>query len=342
MISLKKTAVALAAAALVLAGCSAANSGDKKTDGADKVVTILTHDSFKISEEDIKAFQEESGYQLKTVSAGDGTVLNQLLINKDKPVVDGFYGVDTFQAAEVINSGLAEEFVPKGLEKSDTVDGKLAPIDRGDVCLNADNRWFADKNIDIPKSFDDLLKPEYKNLTVLTDPLQSTPGMAFLAATVSTYGDKWTDYWKDLLANGTKVVKDWSTAYYTEFSGSEGKGAYPIVLSYSSSPAYEKGATSSLNDTCIKQIEYAGVTKGAKNADGAKAFIEFLLTDKVQKSIPENMYVYPYKKNIELPKEWATYAPLPTTVIEADIKKVGAERKAWLDEYSKIYQESTK
>ncbi len=337
MKSIRNIAVGIMATALMLAGCSAADQQEAKK-GNGETVTIVTHDSFALKDEDIAKFEKESGYKLKTISAGDGTVVNNLKLNKKNPTVDGFYGIDTFHAQQVIDDDLAIKYVPKGFKSKYIVGDRLIPIDRGDVCLNTHDVWFKDKGLEAPKTFDDLLKPEYKNLLVLTDPLTSSPGFAFLAATVAEKGDGWKDYWTALLKNGAKVADSWSTAYFTDFSGADGKGAYPIVLSYSSSPAYAGGTTSSVNSTCIEQVEYAGVVKGAKNEAGAKAFVDFLLSDSVQTNIPETMYMYPIKSGIELPADYAKYAPLPKKSLSIDLKKVSDSRKQWLDEWSKLYK----
>ncbi|KGF05638.1 hypothetical protein HMPREF1631_05095 [Arcanobacterium sp. S3PF19] len=339
---LHKTLAVASVAALLLAGCSAADQ--KKADSAaGGTVTVVTHDSFHVDKADLKRFTEKTGLKVKTVPAGDGTVINNLRLNKDHPTADAFFGIDSFQAADVIKENLASEYVPAGFESEFIVDKKLTPIDRGDVCLNTDKAWFKKKGLAEPAGFEDLLKPEYKGTTVLTDPKTSTPGFAFLAATVAKFGDDgWQKYWKDLLANGAKVDDGWENAYNVDFSAGDGKGAYPVVLSYSSSPAYAKGATNSVNSTCVTQIEYAGVVKGAKNAEGAKKFIDFLVSKDVQKTIPDQMYVYPILKDVKLPEDWAKYAPLPEKTVPVDMKKAAENREAWLKAWSEIYKGAAK
>ncbi|XCB30861.1 thiamine ABC transporter substrate-binding protein [Arcanobacterium hippocoleae] len=308
-----------------------------------KTVTILTHDSFALDQADIAAFEKESGYQLKTISAGDGTVINQLRLKKDAPVVDGFYGIDNFTVSEVIKEDLAAKLETPVEPASLMVDGKLVAIDQGDVCLNVDKTWFAQKGIAAPASFDDLLKPEYKDLTVLTDPVASTPRLAFFVGTIAKYGENgWKEYWQKLLANGVKISAGWSDAYYTDFSGSEGKGPYPIVLSYASSPAESKGATASVDNTCVEQLEYAGVVKNAENPEGARAFIDFLLSEKVQASLPTQMYVYPVKADVSLPEDWAKYAKRAANPIKVDAQKVAKNRETWLNEFTALYQAAGK
>ncbi|MEZ5199820.1 MAG: thiamine ABC transporter substrate-binding protein [Micropruina glycogenica] len=178
--------------------------------------------------------------------------------------------------------------------------GSLTAIDFGDVCVNAGKNWFKAKNLAIPATLDDLAKPAYKNLLVVENPASSSPGLAWLTATVGAKGNPgYLDYWASLNNNGVKVVKGWTEAYSTEFSGSSGKGSRPLVVSYSTSPAFEvpKGSkesnTTALLETCFRQVEYAGVIKGAQNQVGAQKFIDFMLSKQVQADIPGQMYSLP-------------------------------------------------
>lgn len=171
-----------------------------------------------------------------------------------------------------------------------------------------------------PEGLEDLRAPEYAALTAVIDPATSSPGYAFLVATATEFGDDWQDYWADLLDGGARVASGWSDAYYSDFSGADGDGPYPLVLSYSSSPAAAPG-TDYLPDTCVRQVEYAGVVEGAANPEGAQAFIDFMLSDAFQSSIPENMYMYPVTDQ-ELPAEWQEVAELSDTPIMVDPQRV--------------------
>jgi thiamine transport system substrate-binding protein len=213
----------------------------------------------------------------------------------------------------------------------------LTAIDYGDVCFNADLAWFAKQNLALPISFADLAKPEYRDLTVVSNPASSSPGLAFLAATVSAFGDEgYADYWKSLVDNGVLVVAGWEDAYFTEFSGSSGAGSRPIVLSYSSSPAAEiredgKSGTTTLLDTCTRQTEYAGVISGTDNEVGAQKFIDFLLSPEVQATLPTAMYVYPVSGNVTLPEAWKQFAPVASTakVHNLPSERFEADRETW-------------
>jgi len=178
---------------------------------------------------------------------------------------------------------------------------------------------------------------------VVTSPVSSSPGLAFLLATVAHFEDGWQDYWRGLLGNGAKVADGWSDAYYVDFSGSEGAGPRPIVLSYSSSPAAEVGEdgiarTANVAATCFRQVEYAGVIAGAENPDGAEALVDFLLSEEVQADIPGSMYMYPVT-DVALPEEWAQHAPLTEDPLTLDPATIAEKRGSWQEEWMALLEE---
>ncbi|GAA1645300.1 thiamine ABC transporter substrate-binding protein [Georgenia ruanii] len=347
--SRRRAAAALAGAALALAGCSLTGGEPAATGsgGAAGTLTVVTHDSFHLSEPLLDRFTQETGYQLKLVAPGDaGALVNQLILTKDSPLGDVVYGIDNSFAARAVDAGVLQPYTSDALPASAAPyadGGSLTPVDMGDVCVNVDHTWFAEHGVAEPASLQDLAEPAYKDLLVVTNPATSSPGLAFLLATVGAYGaDGFEGYWQRLRDNGVKVVDSWSDAYYVDFSGSEGAGPRPLVLSYASSPAAEVPAdgsaprTGALLDTCFRQVEYAGVLAGTTNADGAEKFVDFLLSRDVQADIPGQMYMYPVDATVRLPDAWAAHAPLadtPSTVAPADIS---AHREEWIDAWTRV------
>lgn len=317
--ALTTTAALTGAAALLLAGCSADAGFDADAGGT---VTLIVHDSFP-NEAFAEAASAATGYDVEVVGSGDGGELaNQLVLTQGAPLGDAFFGVDQIFASRVVDADVAEDYVPEGLPEDAAalaVDGSdaLVPIDRGATCFNIDPVWFADQGIAAPETYEDLLKPEYRELTVLLDPAASSTGASFLVGTVAYFGaDAYADYWSDLVENGARVEQGWSDAYYGQFTqGGEG-GTRPIVLSYSSSPAAtiaDDGSSTSaaLLDTCSSQVEYAGVLEGAENPEGARAVVDYLLSGEFQDTIAETMYMYPVDPEASVPEEWEQFAPLP-------------------------------
>ncbi len=305
-------------------------------------LTVITHDSFALSEDVVASFKKATGYQVDFVAPGDaGTVVNQLILSKDAPLGDVVFGIDNTFAARAIGEGILSAYtspaLPAGSEDLAVDEGhRLTPIDFGDVCVNADDGWFTARRQPKPATLDDLTKPEYANLLVVENPASSSPGLAFLAATVGAKGEAgYLDYWRALKANGVKVVKGWTEAYTVEFSAGQGKGDRPLVVSYATSPAYVvdakgKALTSALTQTCFRQVEYAGVIKGAQNEVGARKFIDFLLSDEVQADIPGQMYMYPANRAIPLPEAWQANAPAVTAPISVSPGLLAAQRDTWI------------
>ena len=138
-----------------------------------------------------------------------------------------------------------------------------------------------------------------------------------------------------------KVAASWEDAYYTDFSGSSGKGKYPIVLSYSSSPADEvdeqgNAKTRALRTDCYRQTEYAGVLKNAANPQAARDLIEFMRGMYFQESLPGAMYVYPVVEGIKLPDSWSKRAPAAISTIGGDLD-VDANREKWLADFNWVF-----
>ena len=342
----RRRAVALSAAALVTFGATACSASDQSSDtessSGSGTVNVLVHDSFSLPDELIQQFEDETGYKLVTSSAGDAGVVNQLILTKDNPGVDAAYGVDGYSAYTALDEGVFESYVSSAVPDSaadDVLEDSLNPIDMADVCVNVDHDWFEQNGVEAPTTIADLATAEYAPLLVAQNPSTSATGLAFLIATIADQGtDGFESYWSDLLANGTKVDAGWSDAYYTDFSGADGKGDYPLVVSYSSSPAESAGATGSIEGTCTRQVEYAGVVAGAANEAGAKAFVDFMLSDDVQAALPESMYMYPINTSIELPAEWAQYATLTDAPLTMDLRDVADNREAWIKDWTTVYE----
>ncbi|UBH25425.1 thiamine ABC transporter substrate-binding protein [Micrococcus porci] len=334
------SAASSSAAPSSASGSSSTSASGTAAAGSKGTVTIMTHDSFALPKELIAQFEAESGYRLVTTAPGDaGAVVSQVLLSKDAPVADGVYGVENHSAHRLVDQGAVQDVAPADLPASAedlVVDGKMIPVDQGQVCFNTDPAWFTEHGVAEPTSIDQLRDPEYAKLTAVTSPVTSSPGLALLAATTEKYGDDgWQGWWEDLLKGGAKVDSTWSDAYSTDFSGGEGKGEFPVVLSYSSSPAFAP-QTAVIEDSCTPQVEYAGVLTGAENPEGAKAFVEFLLSKDVQAAIPENMYMYPVDDTVELPAEWAANGPLVEDPITPDPAEIDTEREGLLKEWTAL------
>ncbi len=309
------------------------------------LVRVVVHDSFQLSDELKAQFEQQSGYTLEVVTNGDGGALvNKLVLTKDAPLGDVAYGVDNTFASRALSEGVFEEYVPAtegalGAELRLSDGKELTPIDFGDVCLNIDSDYYATVDLAEPLEQDGFFNPAHAGSAVVTNPATSSPGLAFLFATIAKYGeDGYLDYWKQLKDNGLKIVDGWEDAYYVDFSFSGGDR--PVVLSYASSPAFtatedgSRTSTETLMSTCYRQVEYAGVLAGGANPEGAQAFIDFLISDEFQSTIADTMYMYPVSETAEIPEEWASFAPVPDAPATLEPALIDQKRDDWIKEWS--------
>ncbi|MEN8656080.1 thiamine ABC transporter substrate-binding protein [Streptomyces sp. 21So2-11] len=362
MSTTKKFALSALAAALgvsTLAACGGESDDGAKSSGGSKskTVTLVSHDSFAASDGVLKAFTKETGYKVQVLKSGDaGSALNQEILTKGSPRGDVFFGVDNTLLSRALDNDLFTSYEAKGLDRVpdglqlDKAEHRVTPIDTGDICVNYDKKYFADKKLAPPKSFDDLAKPAYKNLLVTENAENSSPGLGFLLGTTAQYGDDgWRDYWKQLKDNGVKVVDSWEQAYNEEFSGSAGgkktKGDRPLVVSYASSPPVEvlyakpqpkEAPTGVATGTCFRQTEFAGLLTGAKNEAGGKALLDFLVGKQFQEDMPLNMFVNPVAKDAKLPELFTKFGAVidkPRTVAP---DKIADNREQWVKSWSSL------
>ena len=337
-------AAVVAAAVLVGAGCG---GGDAPTE-----VVLVTHDSFAVSKGVRQAFEKQSGLSLRILQAGDANeALNRALLTAGDPQGDVIFGIDDSVLSRALEGDLLEEYVSPELAALEPDFGEpdphVTPVDHGEVCLNVDRAWFAEHGIAPPTSLADRRLARYRNLLVVENPATSSPGLAFLLATVATFGDPgWQAYWRDLRANGVLAVDGWEEAYTQQFSGAAGSpGKRPIVVSYATSPAAEvifaskplqTSPTAAVEDGCYRQVEYAGILRGARNEDGGKQLIDFMLSERFQADVPGSMFVYPVRDAVELPEAFVEHAVAPADPLQLPAERIDRNRDRWVDRWTEL------
>ncbi|HET6443148.1 MAG TPA: thiamine ABC transporter substrate-binding protein, partial [candidate division Zixibacteria bacterium] len=288
--------------------------------------------------------------------AGDtGAALNQAILARNDPLADVFFGVDNTFLSRALD---ADIFVPyskvdlKNISSELILDEsyRLIPVDFGDVCLNYDKEWFESNSLQPPHQLTDLTSAEYAGLLVVENPATSSPGLAFLLATIDSFGEEgdytYLDFWRELRENDMLVVDGWEEAYYSQFSAS-GEGDRPIVVSYASSPTAEvvfadppvdEAPTASVtgSGSCFRQIEFAGVLKGTKHQDVSEAFIDFILGTRFQEDIPLHMFVFPANLSAKLPEVFIEWAELPKDPAQLDPDIIDENRESWIEAWTDV------
>ncbi len=324
----------------------------------DDTVVVVTHDSFAVSEDVLEQFEEETGIAVEILRAGDaGQIVNQSILSKNNPLGDVLFGIDNTFLSRALNAEIFTPYESPALENviEDVLldpDYNVTPIDFGDVCLNYDVAYFEDNDLDLPESLSDLADEAYADLLVVQNPATSSPGLAFMLATVAEFGTEgdytFLEYWSDLSDNGVLVVDGWTEAYYGEFSApGRDTGTRPLVVSYASSPpveflfsdpAPEDAVTGAIvgDNMCFRQIEFAGVLDGANNPDGAQMFIDFMLSDTFQADMPLNMFVYPVVEDIELPEIFVEYSQITENPATVDYAMIEENREDWIQAWTEV------
>jgi thiamine transport system substrate-binding protein len=361
-----RTRLGTALAVTALVGLAACGSDDTASDGTSAVstdtaadqtvepitITLLAYDSFTPSEGIFDSFTEETGISVDVVTGGDaGELVAKAALTAGNPEGDVMWGVDNTLMSRAIDAGVFEAYTSPNLAAMSSEiralvesEGVLTPVDTGDVCINYDKEWFTSRDVEPPATLDDLVLPEYKDLLVVQNPNSSSPGLAFMMATIAAFGeDGWQTYWSSLRDNGVKIVDGWTEAYTVEFSGSSGKGDRPLVVSYASSPPAEvvyadppidTPPTGVLTETCFRQVEFAGVLAGTDNAPAAQKLVDFLSGPVFQSDLPLTLFVNPVHPDAEIPEVFTSFAAVPDKPFSLEPADIEQNRTRWIEEWS--------
>ena len=341
---MRRLAVALVALS-PLAACSGSD--------AEGPVRLVTYSSFPSEgtgvNDALAAFTADTGIEVEIVVAGDtGTMVAKAALTAGNPEGDVMWGVDNTFLSRAVEAGVFEAYRSPALDVIDpslvdlVPDDLVTPVDFGDVCVNYDIDALTEAGVVPPVDFEDLADPAYRGLLAVQDPASSSPGLAFLIGTVVTFGDDWPAYWESLVANDVLVTDDWEEAYYGAFT--RAGGDRPLVVSYGSSPPYEvlfdpdrdSPPTGVAEDTCTRQVEFAGVLRGTERPDAARALIDFLVSADFQRHVANDLYVFPVDPSVELDPLFTEFAVVPADSVVADPARVEASRSDWLERWADV------
>ena len=348
----------IAMLALMLTACAPVQPAAPVGLAADTpVLTVMTHDSFNVSEDVVAKFEAQCGCKVQFLKSGDaGLMLNKAILSKSQPQADVMYGVDNTFLSRALREDLFEAYASPALAgipddlKLDP-DDRLLPVDYGYVTLNYDKAAFGDDALPVPQTLRDLADPRYKGKLIVENPATSSPGLAFLLTTIAVFGEEgdytYLDFWRELRANDVFVAEGWEDAYYGQFSGSSGDGDRPIVVSYATSPAAEvffadpqpaespTGNILTPGET-FRQVEFVGVLKGASQPELARQWVDFMLGPDFQADIPLQMWVYPARTDTPLPEVFQAHAQQPEQPVTLAPDVIDAGREAWLRDWTDV------
>jgi len=323
--------------------------------GQTPTLIVASHDSFNVSEGLVTQFEAENEVKVEFLTLGDaGEALNKLILSKDAPLADLFFGVDNTFLSRALAADIFVPYAAPALSEiaAEVVldaENRLLPVDVGYINLNADRQWFADRNLALPQTLEALTEAQYKDLLVVQNPATSSPGLAFLLATISHFGEgEYLDFWAALRANGVLITNGWNEAYYNHFTvGSGGAGNRPLVVSYTSSPPADvffaadgRTTPASVNINppggVFRQIEFVGILQGTQHLDLAQKWVDFMLSQPFQTEMPLQMYVYPVLAATPLPDLFTQFAVQPTDAVQMDSALIEANREAWIAAWTDV------
>ena len=309
---------------------------------------VLTHSSFAVPKPLLAQFEKEAGVKLSIAKAGDaGEMLNKLILTRANPIADVVFGIDNALAPKALAANVLDTYNGPAAQAAANVplSAPLVAVDYGYVTLNYDKAWFAKSGVALPKTLEELAQPAYAKLLVVQNPATSSPGNAFLLATIGALGEERAfDWWARMRTGGMKVAKGWTEAYYTDFARNGGK--YPLVVSYATSPAAElfyakdkpaepPTGSLSLPGAVFRQVEGVALVKGGTQRMAAEKFIEFLRSAPVQQQMQTEMWMYP-ASNGAARAEVMKFAPEPTAFDAPSEQDLTAKGAQWVARWTKV------
>ncbi len=320
----------------------------------DNTLNVLTYSSFAVSEDLVAKFEAENNVKIQFIESGDTpSVLNRAILTKDSPIADVIIGINNVLLSRALTNDVLEPYASPMLEAIDDSfkldsENRALPFDFGDVCINYDVAWFAEKGLPVPQTLEELTDEKYQGQLVVENPASSAPGEAFLLLTVAEFGeDGFVDYWNRLIENKIEIVSDWSTAYFTNFTAGGGNGLQPMVVSYDASPAaapmysetpMEEAPTAAIvaDGMCYRMVEFLGILNNTKNRAMAEKFVDAFLSVEWQEDLPGQMFVYPVRSDANLPEVFMKFAipPANPAALESDYVEANYEKwiQTWNDE----------
>lgn len=328
---------------------------------SDGVLRILTYDIAAFSEEMLATFTNQSGYEIEMIRVDDsGGILEQLLQTQQAQQADLAIGLDNTYLQTALNFCLLQPHQTNVTGISTTAlepySGPNAlPFDRGDVCLNYDESRVDGTNLTVPTSLWNLTQPEWSGLTAFPSPVTSSPGRAFMSATIDYFeNDEDTstdafDWWEAMASNDAIFTTGWTEAYEIHYSGGYGEwveghlGDAAMTVSYCHSPGVEafysgnwtKSTSLTLERATFHQVEYAGVINGGTELEAANAFITYLLSEDVNRNMPENNLMQSVLVNATWPETdgYAYHTDLPTMNAQISNERIADEMETWISEW---------
>jgi thiamine transport system substrate-binding protein len=353
-----RCSISLVTIVALVAACGD-DADDGSQAGSAENLTLVVYDSYPADDATqpnalqvaLDEFTDSTGIDVELLVSGDaGTMLSKAALTAGNPEGDVMWGVDNTLLSRAIEAEVFEPYQAEGVDQlpeelTSLVPGHEAtPVDYGDVCVNYDIAALQAAGLEPPATLADLAEPQYAPLLVVENAATSSPGLAFLLATIAEFGEQgWEDYWRRLIENGASVVDSWTDAYYASYT--RAGGDRPLVVSYGSSPPFEvlfsetpvdTAPSGVVEATCFRQVEFAGVLRGTDAEAEAQQLVDFLISERYQREVPMNLFVWPANPAVELDPAFVDFATIPEQPLTVDPGEIERNRAEWVDRWTAI------
>ncbi|MFN5563234.1 MAG: putative 2-aminoethylphosphonate ABC transporter substrate-binding protein [Pseudanabaena sp.] len=313
----------------------------KPATGGITVYTALEDDQLS---EYLPLFQKEyPDIKVNKVRDSTGVVTAKLLAEKDNPTADVVWGLAASSLLVADKQGMLEPYAPKGLDAVQPMfrDSQNPPhwvgIDAWESAFCVNTVEAGKKNLSIPQSWADLIKPEYKGQIVMSNPASSGTGFLSVSVILQMMGD--AEGWKYLDALHENI------AQYVH-SGSKpcklaGSGEYAIGISFGYRAVKQKNAGEPIQPVFPKEgsgwdVEANALVKKANINPAAKTFLDWAISPEISKKYAKNFPLTAVKTDVPIPAGFPE-DPLKQLSPKNDLKWAAANRDKILAEWTKRY-----
>ncbi|WP_343216373.1 ABC transporter substrate-binding protein [Clostridium simiarum] len=321
----------------VFAGCGKKQGDSKKKDLKLTIYSGLMEDHM------IKAmseFEKETGVKTEAVRMSSGEILGRIRAEKENPKASIWFGGPADGFVQADEEGLLEKYASPNAkdipDKYKDKDGAWTGIYVGYLGFVSNGKLLKEKGAEVPKSWDDLLKPEFKGQISISNPGSSGTAYTALATVIQLMGEeKGLEYMKQL----NSQVKSYEKSG-TAPARMAGQGEVMVGVSFlhDGIKYREEGMKDLVMSTPIEGTGYeigaVGMIKGAPDAEAAKMFIDWCLTKKAQE-LGQSVGSYQFLTNPSAQPPKQVEELKDTKLIDYNLDWAGKNRSAVVEKWSK-------
>lgn len=288
------------------------------------------------------AFTEKTGIKVEYVEISTGKALAQLQAENGNTTADIWFGggVDSYISATDL--GYLEQYVSPEAEAINPAysdaDGYWTGLALVPAGFLVNNDVLAEKNLEAPKTWEDLADPKYKGEIIMASPAISGTQYAILNGTIQAYGEeKGWEVWKGINEN---------VDFYAQGGGEPGPkcaaGEFGIAVLAMTGGTFameaEYPVTAVYPEDMIPWTPAPiAIFKNSQNKDAAKVFVDYFLSKEGQEALREADARIMARGDVAIPEAIGTVDT--EKLIDQDVLLFGSQREALLEKWAAMVGE---